>query len=109
MTDKVFKLDEDDFDEFISKHHRVIVDFWATWCSPCLAMNPVIESLAAEYGSRVRFVKVNVEENANIASRYGIQAIPAFVFFDHGKVVHQVKGMHNAKNFKEEVDRVYEF
>ncbi len=104
----VLNLDEENFDDFINDNSIVIVDFWATWCSPCMAMEPVIKELAKEYGSKISFAKVNVEENRNIASRYGIQAIPAFVFFSDGNVRHQAKGMLNIKTFKEEIGKAFD-
>ncbi len=106
--DKVFNLDEDSFDDFINENSRVVVDFWATWCSPCMAMEPVIKGLAEEYDSKISFAKVNVEKNRGIASRYGIQAIPAFIFFKDGGVQHQVKGMLKTKNFEDEIKNAFE-
>lgn len=64
-----------------------VVDFWAPWCGPCRVVGPVIEELSKEFGSGVKFVKVNVDDNQGLASRYGIQGIPTLLFFKDGQVV----------------------
>jgi thioredoxin 1 len=64
-----------------------VVDFWAPWCGPCRVVGPVIEELSKEFGSGVQFVKVNVDHNQGLASRYGIQGIPTLLFFKDGQVV----------------------
>ena len=71
----------------------VIVDFWAPWCGPCRAMAPIFERAAKELEPRVRFAKVNVDEEPAIAGRYGIRGIPTLIAFDHGKVAKQHAGL----------------
>ncbi|MEM0441420.1 MAG: thioredoxin [Candidatus Caldarchaeum sp.] len=81
-----------DFDEFISKHRFVVVDFWAEWCAPCRAIAPVVKELAKQYAGKVVFGKLNVDENPRTASRFGIMGIPTLLFFKSGKVVDMVVG-----------------
>jgi thioredoxin 2 len=71
----------------------VIVDFWAPWCGPCRAMAPIFDRAAKELEPRVRFAKVNVDEEPAIAGRYGIRGIPTLIAFDHGKVAKQHAGL----------------
>lgn len=71
----------------------VVVDFWAPWCRPCLAMAPTFEALAEEYQGRVLFAKVNTDDHSMNASRLGIQGIPTTIFFRKGKEVGRVVGL----------------
>ncbi len=100
---------EGDFDEFIRDNERVVVDFWATWCSPCMAMNPILESMAKKYSEKVTFAKINVEENGTLASRYGIQAIPALLFIENGNVVGSAKGMQQRDKLEEMIKDTFDF
>lgn len=70
----------------------VLVDFWAEWCGPCKAIGPSIEQLSQEYAGRAKVYKLNVDEEGEIAMRYGIMSIPALLVFKNGKVVDQMVG-----------------
>lgn len=70
----------------------VLVDFWAEWCGPCRMVAPVVEDLAKEYSGRVRFFKLNVDENQEIAARHQIYSIPCLLIFKNGKVIGQHVG-----------------
>jgi thioredoxin 1 len=70
----------------------VLVDFWAEWCAPCIAMVPDLEAVAAQYGGRVRVGKLNVEENDQVPFQYGITAMPTLIVFKGGKVAEQRVG-----------------
>jgi len=70
----------------------VMVDFWAPWCGPCRMVSPVIEKLAGKYSGRIKVVKVNVDDNQELAMKYNIMSIPTIVLFKEGKAVDQAIG-----------------
>ena len=71
----------------------VFVDFWASWCEPCRAVAPIVEELAKEYAGRVRFVKVNVDQNYELMSRYNVFSIPTLAVFNRRQLVSQQVGV----------------
>ena len=81
-----------------------LVDFWAPWCGPCLAVAPMVEALAEEYSSRVTFAKLNVDENPAITARYGIQSIPTLLIFKDGKPFGQIVGLRPKADLKKHLD-----
>ena len=86
-------LRDNDFDgEVLQSELPVVVDFSATWCGPCKAMEPILAALAEAYEGRVKVVKVDVGEAPNVAMRYMVQSVPTFLFFRQGKVVRQLVG-----------------
>lgn len=88
----VVKLDSSSFSDFIKTDLPVVVDFWADWCMPCRIMAPVMEELCNVYAGKALFGKVNVDENSQIASRFGIMSIPHFLIFKNGRVAEKVVG-----------------
>lgn len=70
----------------------VIVDFWAPWCGPCRMVAPILDKLAKEYSGKVLIAKVNTDENAEWAGRFGVQGIPTMLFISKGKLVHRQVG-----------------
>jgi thioredoxin 1 len=89
----VLSVTTHDFDtQVLQSPLPVLLDIMSTHCPPCKMLAPVLESLAAEYTGRVRFVQINAEEDGEVAARYGIQATPTLLFFKGGKVVDQIIG-----------------
>ena len=81
------------FEEEVLKADKLsVIDFWAPWCGPCLALGPTIEALATEYEGKVNVGKVNVDENPNLSIEYGITSIPAVLFIKNGEVVDKQVG-----------------
>lgn len=92
-SDRILVLTDDTFDEEIKKvHEPVLVDFWAAWCAPCKVIAPCLEQLSEEMAGRVRIAKVNVDENGDLANRFGIRSIPTLMVFKDGRVVDQMIG-----------------
>jgi thioredoxin 1 len=78
------ELQGDDFESAVSSAKKCLVDFYATWCGPCRAMNPVLESVESELGADIIF-KIDVDKNRELAEKYGIRSVPTFIFFEDGK------------------------
>jgi len=70
----------------------VLVDFWAEWCGPCKMIAPVVEELAVEYDGKVKFAKMNVDDNPQTSAKYGVRSIPTLLIFDRGAPVGQIVG-----------------
>ena len=105
MTAKPLDVGDQQFnEEVLNAGGPVLVDFWASWCGPCRMVAPVLEEIAGDYEGRVKVVKVNVDENADIASRYGIMSIPTMMLFKNGEPVETIVGFRN----KEELSSILE-
>lgn len=99
----VKKLTKENFDEFI-KSGNAFVDFYADWCGPCKMMSPVLDELSKEYGGKVTFGKLNVDEEKEISDKYDIQSIPNMKLFGSGKVLGEFVGARTKDRLKKEID-----
>ncbi len=86
ITDKTFD------DEVIKSQTPVLVDLWAPWCGPCRIIAPVVEKLSTQYQGKMKFCRLNVDENKQVASRFRVMSIPTLMFFKNGKAVETVIG-----------------
>lgn len=91
--------------EVVKSDKPVLVDFWAPWCGPCRMVAPLVEELAEEYDGKVKFVKVNTDDNVNIATRYGIRSIPTLLMFKGGEPIDQIIGFRPKGDLKKTVDK----
>ena len=99
------KVDEGSWDTEVVKAPGVtMVDFWAVWCGPCQMVAPIVEELASEYAGKLRVVKLNTDENPEIAGRYQIMSIPTILFFKEGQPVEKLIGARPKRQFKEVID-----
>ena len=87
------------------KNIPVIVDFWAPWCGPCKMQGPILDELSGEMGNKTKIVKINVDDNFELASQYGIMSIPALKIFKDGKVVEELVGVHQKDQLMEVIER----
>ena len=105
-SEHVLTLTESNFDkEVLQSDKPVLVDLWAVWCAPCTMISPIIESLAEEYSGRLKVGKVNVDENSQLAVRYGVRAIPTLLLFKEGKVAEQMIGVQPKEALKAMIDK----
>ncbi len=103
-NDEVPELTNGEFESF-TKSGTVLVDFFAEWCMPCLMMAPIIEELSDKFAGRIKFGKVNIDENAKIAQKFHVTSVPTFILFKDGNVVKQFAGSRTHEEMKEELEQ----
>lgn len=102
---KPVPVEDSTFEQMVLKAKKpVLVDFWATWCKPCLAVAPIVEQLGAEYGERVDFFKMDVDHNIKTAASYGIMSIPTLLIFKNGSPVSHIVGLRPKGELKRNLD-----
>ena len=106
---KPVSVDENSFDQVVLQSDKpVLADLWAAWCQPCLMIAPTLDELAEEYSDKIKFVKVDIDQNPKIAAKYGIMSIPALLLFKNGAPVNQIIGLRPKAELKRILDTVVE-
>ena len=101
----VVVVSDAEFDQTVLKSDKpVMLDFWAEWCQPCKMLSPTVEEIAGEYEDTVRVGKLNVDDNPDTATKYGIRGIPTLLFFKGGQVVQQLVGVKSKSEIKKVID-----
>jgi thioredoxin 1 len=102
---QAIKVDEAGWDtEVMKAPELVMVDFWAVWCGPCQMVAPIVEELAGEYAGKLKVMKLNTDENPEIAVRYQVLSIPTILFFKNGQPVEKLVGARPKRQFKEAIE-----
>lgn len=100
----VTELNSSNFDAFVGSHSVALIDFYATWCGPCVMMAPVIEQTATQFAGRVAVGKIDVDKNKDLTTRFGISAMPTFIFLKDGEVVETVCGVIPAPSIERQLN-----
>ncbi len=104
---RIKAVDSSNFDsEVLNSTIPVLVDFWAEWCMPCKMLSPIVEEISQELSDKLKVVKVNVDENPDLATSYGIQAIPTLLVFKDGNVVGEIVGYVSKKALRDKLEEV---
>ncbi|AHF93406.1 thioredoxin [Opitutaceae bacterium TAV1] len=103
MSATITQLNNDSFQSTISSSSLVLVDFWAPWCGPCKAIAPILDQLSTELGDKVTIGKVNVDDNGELAAKYGVRAIPTLLLFKNGEIAETIVGLQSKETLKQKI------
>ena len=105
MSDKIVHTSDAAFDADVLQNSKaVLLDFWAEWCGPCKMIAPLLDEVAGKYEDRLDVVKLNVDENPNVAQKFGIRSIPTLILFKDGAVQAQLMGAMPLRQLEEFLD-----
>ena len=98
---------KDTFDRQVLKNHLpVLVDFWAPWCGPCRIVGPILDKLSSEYQNKLKFSKLNVDDNQEIGAQFDVRGIPCMIIFSHGKEVDRIIGAYSETELRRKIDLI---
>ena len=101
----LYHFNTEGFDKAVSSGNLVMVDFWASWCGPCKMLSPTVEALAEQYEGKALVCKVNVDEEPDLARRFGVMSIPTVVFLKNGREFDRKVGVMPAEAFTQVLDK----
>lgn len=103
----VNKTDVAHFEADVLKAEKpILVDFWAEWCGPCRVLGPILDDVAKELGEKAQIVKVNVDDNPELAQKYGIRGIPTMIFFKNGQPAKTLVGVQAKEEIKKSLEEL---
>ena len=102
-NDQVPELTNGEFEEFVKKG-IVLIDFFAEWCMPCVMMGPVIDDLSEKFKGKIKFGKVNIEDNHAIAQKFNVRSIPHFIVFKQGQPIETFIGALSSEDFEDKLN-----
>lgn len=100
------EINSDKWNDVLESNRPVLVDFWAQWCGPCRIVAPVLEEISGEYQDKIDFVKVNVDQNSELSSRYNVFSIPTIAIFNKGQIVAQQIGASTKESYKKMIEKI---
>ena len=104
---KMLDLTSDTFEKEVIKNKLpVLVDFWAPWCGPCRLVSPVLEKISSEYISKLKFSKMNVDDNQELAAKYDVRGIPCMIIFSKGKELDRLIGAYPEPELRKKIDLI---
>ncbi|MFX0133723.1 MAG: thioredoxin [Candidatus Hodarchaeota archaeon] len=92
--------------EVLESDIPVFVDFWASWCPPCKMIEPAIKKLRVDYNNKIKIVKINVDRNPSVASKYNIEGVPTYIIFQNGKEISREIGAKSIQQIRKMIDKL---
>lgn len=95
------------FESIINDTKPVIIDFHALWCGPCKVQSPILKEVATELGERIRVIKIDVDQNQEVAGRYQIRSVPTLMIFKNGEIKYKQSGVHTKQQLMNVLENIY--